>query len=275
MKIRGSLIIDKDLTLLNPNGSSPSKGLVALSDDNGKVKWGHTVILPIDLLYVYPDKGTLVIHNSKVYYSLVNKALGNNFGNEFVWKEITKVGAEQLTEDQLKAIQNASAPSSSNPFITLEALFSSLEQIQLKGDVTGSAVIENGKLVINTVLKADTSTKVDVIKKISGTIIQSHVPVAVINNRAYKFDASIPGHQFAFTGFSTNGSVTGEECIIQERGEIFLQGWGLEPNAHYLAGVSGTLIRNNTSTTNFTKVIGYATSSNSLRIINDYTTINK
>jgi hypothetical protein len=51
-------------------------GLVALTDDKGNLRWGHVSILPLDLNFTYPDKGSLVLYEDKVYYSLVNKAKG-------------------------------------------------------------------------------------------------------------------------------------------------------------------------------------------------------
>ena len=114
-----------------------------------------------------------------------------------------------------------------------------------------------------------------VLIKVSGESIPSHTPVAIINNLAYKLDSSNPLHQFAFVGFSENGTSIGGNCSIKQIGEIVLMGWGLIPNQHYLAGVNGTFITNNLSATNFTKVIGYATDSNTMQIIKDSTTINK
>jgi hypothetical protein len=61
MRVRGSLSITKDLTPLNPGGTTPSKGLVALSDA-GNLQWGN-LLIPIDLNLTYPDKGALVTHN--------------------------------------------------------------------------------------------------------------------------------------------------------------------------------------------------------------------
>lgn len=88
MKVRGSLKISKDLTLLNPGQTLPEEGLVALSDALGKVRWGHVMILPLDLFYTYPDKGTLVSHEGKVYYSLVKRAKGRSFENTYVWRQV-------------------------------------------------------------------------------------------------------------------------------------------------------------------------------------------
>lgn len=111
--------------------------------------------------------------------------------------------------------------------------------------------------------------------KVSAESIPSHTPVVIINNLAYKLNSSNPLHQFAFVGFSENGTSIGQNCQIKQIGELFLFGWGLIPNQHYLAGINGTLITNNLSTTNFTKVIAYATDSNTLQIIKDSITINK
>lgn len=114
-----------------------------------------------------------------------------------------------------------------------------------------------------------------VLVKISGESIPSHTPVVIINNLAYKLDSSNSLHKFAFVGFSENGTSAGQNCQIKQMGEVSLIGWGLIPNQHYLAGINGTLITENVSDTNFTKVIGYATSSNTLQIIKDSITINK
>lgn len=112
------------------------------------------------------------------------------------------------------------------------------------------------------------------ISKISAEPIPSYTPIAIYNNLAYKLDNLNPLHQFAFVGFSTNGTSTGQSCIIQQIGELTLQGWGLTPNTQYLAGTVGALQTVN-SNLGFTKVIGYATTTDTLQIIKDYTTINK
>jgi hypothetical protein len=114
-----------------------------------------------------------------------------------------------------------------------------------------------------------------VLLKVSGEPIPSHTPVVLINNLAYKLDSSNPLHQFAFVGFSENGTSTGQNCQIKQIGEVTLFGWGLIANQHYLAGEEGMLITDNLSNTNFTKVIGYATTTNTLQIIKDSITINK
>lgn len=111
--------------------------------------------------------------------------------------------------------------------------------------------------------------------RVSAESIPSHTPVVIFNNLAYKLDASNPLHQFAFVGFSINGTSIGQNCEIKQLGEVQLIGWGLIPNQQYLAGASGTLITENLSSSNFTKVIGYATDTNTLQIIKDSITINK
>jgi len=110
---------------------------------------------------------------------------------------------------------------------------------------------------------------------ISDDIIPSHTPVAVINNLAYKLDPSNPQHQFAFYGFSTNGASIGDILRIQVVGEIELQGWNLIQGKHYLSGPSVILITDNTYPNNIKKIVGYAITTDRLRIIKDYTTINK
>jgi len=114
------------------------------------------------------------------------------------------------------------------------------------------------------------------LQKTTGEAIPSHTPVAIVNNLAYKLNASNPLHQFAFAGFSSNGtSAENQVCNIIDSGEIELTGWGLIPNTVYLSGVNGTMITENTSDTNFTKIIGYARTSNILEIIKNSITINK
>ena len=124
-------------------------------------------------------------------------------------------------------------------------------------------------------MKGDTGLAGGVISKISGENINSHAPIAIINNLAYKLDASNPLHQFAFAGFTEASSISGNICTIKQIGEVTLVGWGLIPNQQYLAGINGTLIKSNLSVSNFTKVIGYATTANTLQIIKDSITINK
>lgn len=126
--------------------------------------------------------------------------------------------------------------------------------------------------LINSALQPEDE---NTIEKVSAENIPSHTPIAVVNNQAYKFDASNINHQFAFAGFSKNGTTSGQTCLIQQQGEIELVGWGLIPNQQYLAGTSGAIVVDNVISVNFTKVLGYATTSNTLQIIKDYTSIIK
>jgi len=112
------------------------------------------------------------------------------------------------------------------------------------------------------------------LEKESGENIPSHTPVAIINNLAYKLSNLNPQHQFAFVGFSVNGTTQGQICKIQQIGELTLNGWGLTENTQYLAGNAGSIQTENLSN-GFTKVVGYATTSNTLQIIKDYSTINR
>jgi hypothetical protein len=110
--------------------------------------------------------------------------------------------------------------------------------------------------------------------KVSAENIPSYTPIAIYNNQAYKLDNLNPLHQFAFAGFSINGTSIGQVCKIQYFGELTLAGWGLIANSQYLASTNGTMQLNNASI-GFTKVLGYATTTDTLQIIKDYTTINK
>ena len=124
--------------------------------------------------------------------------------------------------------------------------------------------------VINSALQPEEE---NTIEKISAESIPSHTPIAIFNNQAYKFDASNLDHQFAFAGFSKNGTSIGQTCLIQYQGEVELIGWNLTPNQQYLAGTAGAIVTDNTTPGNFTKVVGYATTTNTLKIIKDYTSI--
>ena len=126
--------------------------------------------------------------------------------------------------------------------------------------------------LINSALQPEDE---NTIEKVSAENIPSHTPIAIVNNQAYKFDASNINHQFAFAGFSKNGTTTGQTCLIQQQGEIELVGWGLTPNQQYLASVAGAMVEDNVTPTNFTKVLGYATTSDTLQIIKDYTSIKR
>jgi hypothetical protein len=125
--------------------------------------------------------------------------------------------------------------------------------------------------LINSALQPEDE---NTLEKVSAENIPSHTPIAIVNNQAYKFDASNINHQFAFMGFSKNGTSTGQICLIQQQGEIELVGWGLTPNQQYLAGTSGAIVVDNITLNNFTKVLGYATTTDTLQIIKDFSSVN-
>ena len=125
--------------------------------------------------------------------------------------------------------------------------------------------------LINSALQPEDE---NTIEKVSAENIPSHTPIAIVNNQAYKFDASNINHQFAFAGFSKNGTIIGQTCLIQQQGEIELVGWGLIPNQQYLAGTSGAIVVDNITLNNFTKVLGYATTTDTLQIIKDFSSVN-
>lgn len=169
-----------------------------------------------------------------------------------------------------------------SPNSSIEVVATSTElQIQLSeaiAEIIDSA-IQAGDNISELVNDVGYITLADVpnttsILKISAENIPSYTPVAIYNNQAYKLDNLNPLHQFAFVGFSTNGTATGQTCIIQQIGELTLNGWGLTPNAHYLAGNSGVIQTDNLGV-GFTKIIGYATTADTLQILKDTVTINK
>ena len=125
--------------------------------------------------------------------------------------------------------------------------------------------------LINSALQPEDE---NTIEKVSAENIPSHTPIAIVNNQAYKFDASNINHQFAFAGFSKNGTIIGQTCLIQQQGEIELVGWGLIPNQQYLAGTSGAIVVDNITLNNFTKVLGYATTTDTLQITKDFSSVN-
>jgi hypothetical protein len=151
--------------------------------------------------------------------------------------------------------------------------------VQVSASVSGIVnVIPNMPINVELQLFRDGKDGKDgvyLLEKVSAENIPSYTPIAIIDNMAYKLDASNSTHRFAFVGFSTNGTLTGEVCKIQQIGELTLVGWGLQANTHYLSGTNGTLILQNNSISNFTKVVGYATSANTLQIIKDFNSILK
>lgn len=107
----------------------------------------------------------------------------------------------------------------------------------------------------------------------SGEDITSHKPIAIVNNKAYLYDASNILHLHAFSGFSITGALQNEMLTVKQQGIVTLNGWGLTQAQTYLAGVSGNLATINTGLS-FTRIIGYAEDSNSLLIIKESPIIN-
>jgi hypothetical protein len=197
-----------------------------------------------------------------------------------------------VNEKELKAykdldvLRNPTTPDSI--YFVLSSLTQKVNQIWITSGQNIAKKVELDTLLaqdlissqLGNILTIGTDSKLyvsqqDELIKISAESIPSHTPIAIYNNLAYKLDSSNPLHQFAFVGFSKNGTSLGQSCIIQQIGEITLNGWGLTQNRQYLAGTAGSIILDNTTLTNFTKVVGYSVTTDTLQIIKDYTTINK
>ena len=160
-----------------------------------------------------------------------------------------------------------------------------LKDLQGSGGITTLTNTDGNLVITGNLINLDSSLvalitaalqpeDIDYIEKVSAEKIPSHSPIAVVKNQAYKFDASNINHQFAFAGFSKNGTIIGQTCLIQQQGEIELVGWGLTPNQQYLAGTAGTIVVDNITLNNFTKVLAYATTTDTLQIIKDYSSVN-
>lgn len=119
MKIRGSLKISKGLRLISPGGLDPASGLSALSDSQGNVYWGHLAMPELDEGTTYSKKGTLVIKDNSVYYSLVDNAEGSDYLDTNFWADLVGGGDTVLTQDQIDALNSANSPNSGNPYMTL------------------------------------------------------------------------------------------------------------------------------------------------------------
>lgn len=129
--------------------------------------------------------------------------------------------------------------------------------------VNGVTLIGVGDLVVN----GSTSNYT------CGENIPSHTPVALVGGLAYKMSNTNPLHQFAFIGFSSVSGVTSGSILIESK-LITLAAWGLTANTNYLCGVNGALITTNAAS-GFTKIVGFSQSTETLLIVNNYTSINK
>ena len=108
----------------------------------------------------------------------------------------------------------------------------------------------------------------------AGENLNSHQPIVLVGDFAYKMDYLNPLHQFAFIGFSKTSATLGSAIGI-ETVKIELIGWGLTPNQTYIAGASGGLITTNNTASSFTKIVGFAQSTTIMLIVKDYSSINK
>jgi hypothetical protein len=119
MKVRGTLKVTKNLILTNPNGTTGSQGLVALSDDNGSVSWGHFYVLDVNESLTY-KKGTIVMVGQEAHIAITEDAPGTLPLNTDNWLDLggSGTGGTDLTQAQLDAINGANSPSSSNVFAT-------------------------------------------------------------------------------------------------------------------------------------------------------------
>lgn len=127
---------------------------------------------------------------------------------------------------------------------------------------------------VNNCPVSNSNDIISVIKEVAGEQINSHTPVALVNNLLYKMDYSNQLHQWSFVGFTKTSGNAGD-LIEVETYKIALQGWGLSPNTQYLAGSSGSMIISNNTTGTFTKVIGYAEDANTMLVYKQYSSINK
>ena len=154
MHIRGSVQIEKELQLLNPGGTSPADGLIALSDAEGNLRWSHLVLPALDLDSAYPKAGTLIAYKNKVYYSLIPNAEGGHIVDPGVWKDLTAAAPDQdaLTQDQKDAIAASVEPSAGNAYVTKKEV----HNLIIKGSETVAIILTKSPLVINNLWIATT-----------------------------------------------------------------------------------------------------------------------
>jgi hypothetical protein len=154
MKIRGSLIVTKNLILPGPSGGDPSEGFVALSDSTGKVYWGNLAILPLNTGYTYPAKGSLVLSNNKIFYSIVDNAPGNATGDTAIWLEVgSGTQGSVLSADIIAALEAANVPTAGNPFATL----ADIKNLTIKGTATSAVIITKNAAIKNSLWISSTT----------------------------------------------------------------------------------------------------------------------
>lgn len=146
MKIRGSLTITKSLYLPNPNGSTPAEGRVALSDASGSVKWSDLLVPLLNQAHTY-DRGALVLHDDKLWFAKLGGANGSLPLDPTYWVEVgqTGTGGSTLPQNQIDALDNASAPSGANPFATL----ADINNLDLKGSTSNADILSNNAAIPN------------------------------------------------------------------------------------------------------------------------------
>lgn len=105
------------------------------------------------------------------------------------------------------------------------------------------------------------------IQIIAGETIPSHTPIAIVNNIAYKYDASNVAHLWAFGGISKTSATSGVSIEVQQAGIINLSGWNLQSNSIYFSGI-GEISLSVPMNAVFEKIIGYAIDQNNLLIQN-------
>lgn len=155
MHIRGSIQVQKDLQLLNPGGSTPADGLIALSDAKGNLRWSHLTLPTLVLNTAYPNPGTLVTYQNKVYYSLIPNAEADHLVDPTVWRELTASvpAGSALTQDQKDAIAASKDPSAGNAFVTKKEV----QNLIIKGSETVASILAKSPLSINNLWLATTA----------------------------------------------------------------------------------------------------------------------
>jgi hypothetical protein len=94
-------------------------------------------------------------------------------------------------------------------------------------------------------------------------------PVAVIDWLAYPFDSANRSHAYAFSGFTTEAAAAGSPCQLKAIGVLMTPPQVvLTPAQHYLGGFKGRLVTEEETGASFVRVIGFALSSNELRVLN-------
>lgn len=143
MKIDGSLIITRNLKLINPGGSSPAVGLVAVSDSEGNLRWEDFSVPALRPNTRYPKPGTLSIYAGSLYMSIVENASSTDIQDPALWKDMSSGSSDsELSEDQLAALNAASEPSAGNPFVTAK----DVHNLSIKGTATSEIIVSKSPI---------------------------------------------------------------------------------------------------------------------------------